>query len=58
MDINKLDELKEIKLKTIFYERELEDIVNIAKNKNIKPEDYISQCVIKFLLKDMNNLNA
>lgn len=58
MDINKLNELKEIKLKTIFYERELEDIVNIAKNKNIKPEDYISQCVIKFLLKDTNNLNA
>lgn len=58
MDINKLDKLKEIKLKTIFYECELEDIVNIAKNKNIKPEDYISQCVIKSLLKDINNLNV
>lgn len=47
-----IDELKEMKLKTIFYKCELEDIANVAKRKSLKPEDYIAKCVIEDLLKE------
>lgn len=47
-----IEQLKEIKLKTIFYECELEDIQDIAKRKYLKVEDYIAKCVIEDLEKE------
>lgn len=49
-----IDDIKNIKLKSICYGQELADIFKIANGKGIKVEDYIGSLIVNDILKIEN----